>query len=213
MSLLSLFSKVQYKLCVSVSRTRDLWCFKCLEFCIFSISQHPTFCPSLQLQLQTPDVILSSLLFLYLFTMITAFHQQTKIPATLLFCSFKITVTRQRRISVDIIFFLIECTGVYLDSILQGQLVILGISSSLAFSSDCRITFPTAEFIQLLQEASLKQGDFTNGSITQKKSGTSDVTSYPKVLMLACFESSHCVFQLSALRLFPNLTNICCTMQ
>lgn len=40
-----------------------------------------------------------------------------KIPATLLFCSFKITVTRQRRISVDIIFFLMECTGVYHDSI------------------------------------------------------------------------------------------------
>lgn len=58
----------------------------------------------------------SFFLFLYLITMITAFSQQTKISATLLFRSFKITVTRQRRISVDI-FFLIECTGAYLDSI------------------------------------------------------------------------------------------------
>lgn len=40
--------------------TRDLWSLKCLETLIFSISQHPTFCPSLQLQFQTPVVILSS---------------------------------------------------------------------------------------------------------------------------------------------------------
>lgn len=80
----------------------------------------------------------SFFLFLYLITMITAFSQQTKISATLLFCSFKITVTRQRRISVDIIFFLIECTGACLDSILQGQFVIFGSLSSLAFSVDLR---------------------------------------------------------------------------
>lgn len=84
----SVFQGAIKAVCLSPG-TQDLWCFKCLESFIFSISQHPTFCPSLQLQFQTPVVILSSLLFLYLITMITAFHQQTKIPATLLFCSFK----------------------------------------------------------------------------------------------------------------------------
>lgn len=59
----------------------------------------------------------SYFLFLYLIITITVFRQQPRISATLLFCCFKITVTRQRSISVYIIFFLIECTVVYLDSI------------------------------------------------------------------------------------------------
>lgn len=58
----------------------------------------------------------SYFLFLYLIT-ITVFHQQPRISVTLLFYCFKITVTGQRSISVHTIFFLIECTGVYLDSI------------------------------------------------------------------------------------------------
>lgn len=160
--------------------TRNLWCFKCLESFIFSISPsvHPC-------NYNFRHTLLFFLPSLHLFTRITAFHQQTKIPATP-FLQLQITVTRQRRISVNIIFFLIECTGVYRDSILQGQLVILGSLFLLAFSSDSRIPLPNAEFIQFLQEASLKQGDFTNGLSTRKKSGTSDVASYPKVLMLAC---------------------------
>lgn len=59
----------------------------------------------------------SYFLFLYLIITITAFQQQPRIFATFLFCWFKITVTRQRSISAHIILFLIECTGVYLDSI------------------------------------------------------------------------------------------------
>lgn len=80
-------------------------------------------------------------------------------------------------------------------------------------TSDSRIPFPTAVFIQLLQEASLMQGDFTNCLSTGKKSGASDVTGYSKILRLACFESSLCVLQSSAPRLLPNLPNICSIME
>lgn len=81
----------------------------------------------------------SYFLFLYLITTITVFHQQPRISATLFFCCFKITVTRQRSISAHIFFFLTEYSGVYLDSILQDQFVICGSLSSLAFTVDFRL--------------------------------------------------------------------------
>lgn len=70
--------------------------------------QRLTFCPPLQLQLQTPASY-SYFVFLYLIITVTVFQQQPRISATLLSCCFKITVTRQRSVSVHTIFFLTEC--------------------------------------------------------------------------------------------------------
>lgn len=136
-SLLSLVSEVP-RIHVSLSpATPELWYFVCLESTVFIASISPSihFCNhNFKHQLT------------FLLPFLVARHQDyCLLSAAVGLCDTPLLMFQsnsdqaEKHLSLHIIFFLIECTGVYLDRILQGQFVTLRSLSPLAFFVDFRL--------------------------------------------------------------------------
>lgn len=143
-SLLSLFSEVSRSHVSPSPATQELWCFVCLESSVFigSISPSVRFCNhDFQHQLT------------FLLPFLVARHQDyCLLSAAVGLCDTPLLMLQsnsdqaEKHLSLHIIFFLIECTGVYLDRILQGQFVIPCSLSPPAFFVDFRLRNSSSAF-------------------------------------------------------------------